>query len=165
MEQRTAHGSAVGYGDWSLVPPGSEDFALYGGVGVVGRARDWATEGQYLLYDGPAQGCVHGLYRMDTCGFAACKTVGLDHTQIWVHHDARSAFLLTHPYAEEIPDRLRVYAEMHGLDVTTDCTDSWYDPATLPIRLTIPPGWPLWPIERDAAVLLHVSPISWATEP
>jgi hypothetical protein len=31
----------------------------------------------------------------------------------------------------------------------------------LPIRLTIPDDWPLWPIERDVAVLLHTQPITW----
>jgi hypothetical protein len=58
---------------------------------------------------------MHGLYRMDSCTFSACTSVGMDHTQIWVQHDARGAFILTHPYVNVIPQTLRTYAEMHGL--------------------------------------------------
>lgn len=154
----------IGSGKWSLVPPGSDDFTVYGGTDTVDRAREWAFGHQVLLYQGPAENCVHGLYRMDVCTVSACTSVGLDHTQIWVQHDARSAFILTHPYVDEIPGSLRTYADMHGLQVGSYPFDDWYGHRSLPIRLTIPNNWPLWPIERDAAVLLHTQPIEWPEE-
>lgn len=165
MKQRTAHGSMIGQAEWSLVPPGSDDFSVYGGADTVRRAQEWALAQQCLLYLGPAEKCVHGLYRMDTCAArSVCTSVGMDHTQIWVQHDARSAFILTQPYADEIPETLRTYAEMHGLRIDSYPFDGWYGHDTLPIRLTIPADWPLWPIERDAAVLLHTQPIEWPEE-
>jgi hypothetical protein len=161
VEQHTANGANLGAGGWSLVPPGSADFTIYGGADTVRRAKEWAFDHQHLLYRGPAESCVHGLYRMDVCTFSACTSVGMDHTQIWVQHDARSAFILTHPYVDEIPDSLRTYAKMHGLSVESYPFDHWYHSRALPIRLTIPENWPLWPIERDAAVLLHTQPVKW----
>lgn len=163
MKQTTAHGTAIGQGDWSLVPPGSDDFTVYGGPAIVHRAQEWALANRYLLYQGPAEKCVHGLYRMDVCSFPICKNVGLDHTQIWVHHDAKGAFLLTQPYVKEVPTSLRTYAEMHGLTIDS-YPDGWYGGGTLPIRLSIPEDWPLWPIERDAVVVLHTQPIRWPEE-
>jgi hypothetical protein len=148
-------------GKWSLVPPGSDEFVLYGGADTVRRAQEWALGNKYLLYRGPAEKCVHGLYRMDSCTFPACTSAGMDHSQIWVQHDGRSAFILTHLYKDEIPKRLRTYAEVHGLRVNSSPLDRWYGDNALPIRLTIPEGWPLWPIERDAVLLLHTQPISW----
>lgn len=115
-------------------------------------------------YRGPAEHCVHGLYRMDSCTFRACTSVGMDHTQIWLQHDGRGAFLLTHPYVDEIPKRLRLYAEMHGLTVNSSPLDRWYGDSALPIRMTIPENWPLWPIERDAVVLLHTQPVVWPAQ-
>ncbi|MDG4759284.1 hypothetical protein [Micromonospora sp. WMMD710] len=50
---------------------------------------------------------------------------------------------------------------MHGLGVDSYSFDGWYAGRALPIRLTIPQGWPLWPIERDAVLLLHTQPIEW----
>ena len=164
MSQHTANGSMLGQGDWSLIPPGSDDFSVYGVADTVRRAREWAADRRYLLYNGPAEKCVHGLYRMDVCTFPVCTSVGMDHTQIWIQHDGRGAFILTHPYAKAIPESLRTYAEMHGLSVRSDPSDDWYGHGALPIRLTIPDGWPLWPIERDAALLLHVQPIAWPEE-
>ncbi|MEU8024693.1 hypothetical protein AB0B88_21030 [Micromonospora haikouensis] len=161
MKQHTADGAMLGTGNWSLVPPGSDDFEVYGGADTVERARQWALQQYLLLYRGPAQACVHGLYRMDSCTFSACTSVGMDHTQIWVQHDGRGAFLLTHPYVDEVPKSLRVYADMHGLRVRSDPFDGWYGHGALPIRLTIPTSWPLWPIERDAALLLHTQPVQW----
>ncbi|KXK59268.1 hypothetical protein AWW66_25295 [Micromonospora rosaria] len=161
MKQNTADGAMLGPGKWSLVPPGSDDFEVYGGAATVERAREWAFRHQVLLYRGPGQTCVHGLYRMDVCTFRACTSVGMDHTQIWVQHDGRGAFLLTHPYVDEVPERLRVYADMHGLAVDSNPFDRWYDDHALPIRMTIPPDWPLWPIERDAVLLLHTQPVEW----
>ena len=164
MQQHTAQGPMLATSDWSLIPPGSDDFTVYGGTDTVRRARAWAFDQQVLLYQGPAAHCVHGLYRMDSCVIPACTSVGMDHTQIWVSHDARSAFILTHPYVTEIPGPLRTYAEMHGLTVDSYRFDRWYDDSALPIRLTIPDNWPLWPIERDSAILLHTQPIAWPTE-
>lgn len=161
FQQHTVHGSMLGGGSWSLVPPGSEDFTVTGTADTVARAREWAFDHQYLLFRGPAQSCVHGLYRLDSCSFAACSSVGLDHTQIWVGHDACSAFILTQPYVDEVPAELRMYAEMHGLRVDSHSFDAWYGHGTMPIRLSLPMGWPLWPIERDAALLLHVAPVRW----
>ncbi len=161
MEQHTAKGSMLGSGNWSLIPPLSTDFEVYGGADTVARARKWALENQYLLYQGPAQTCVHGLYRMDSCTFPVCTSVGMDHTRIWVQRDGRGAFLLTHPYTDQIPESLDTYAEMHGLRVDSSPLDGWYIDTALPIRLTIPENWPLWPIERDAAVVLHTQPVIW----
>ena len=164
MKQHTADGALLGPSTWSLVPPGSEDFSVYGTPEVVGRAREWANRYRYLLYRGPGEQCVHGLYRMDACRFPACTSVRMDHTQIWVRHDSRSAFILTQPYCEEIPGPLRTYADMHGLRIESHSYDGWYSDRTLPIRLTIPNDWPLWPIERDAALLLHTQPVTWPDE-
>lgn len=159
-EQHTAKSSLLG-GSFSLIPPNSEDFWVYGEPDTVKRAREWALRQEYLLYDGPAAHCVHGLYRMDACTFRACTSVGLDHTRIWVQADARGAFLLTHPYATKIPEAIHTYGQMHGLDVETYEYDRWYHSAALPIRLTIPADWPIWPIEQEAALLLHTQPIDW----
>lgn len=162
--QHTADGSMLEPG-WSLIPPGSPDFSVYGTPDTVERAREWAFGWELLLYSGPADQCVHGLYRMDSCpatsAAGACTSVGMDHTQIWVQGDGRGAFLLTQPYAEEVPAELRVYAEMHSLNVQSFEFDAWYGHGTLPIRLAIPESWPLWPIERDAVLLLHTQPVRW----
>lgn len=131
MKQNTADGALLGPGKWSLVPPGSDDFHVYGGADTVRRAQEWALTHRYLLYQGPAEKCVHGLYRMDSCTFPACRSVGMDHTQIWVQHDGRGAFLLTHPYVDEIPESLRVYAHMHGLGIDSYPFDRWYNDSTL----------------------------------
>jgi hypothetical protein len=160
MIQNAAYGAMLG-DNWSLIPPRSEEFSVCGTVEIVERARDWAERWELLLYRGPAECCVHGLYRMDVCSFPACTTVGMDHSQIWVRRDAKGAFILTQPYVTEVPERLRAYAEMHGLSVDSRKSDGWYGHGSLPIRLTIPQSWPLWPIERDAVLLLHTQPIEW----
>jgi hypothetical protein len=160
-EQHTADSSMLG-SRFRLVPPLSDDFTVYGTPDVVGRARQWALDHQLLLFKGTADSCVHGLYRMDMCAAPdACQKAGLDHTQIWVEHDARSAFLLTQPYVDEVPQTLTTYAWAHGLQVASYPFDGWYGHSTMPIRLTLPNNWPLWPIERDAAVVLHTQPIRW----
>jgi hypothetical protein len=164
VKQLKADGAVLGRGEWSLVPPGSDDFEVCGGADTVHRAQQWALAHRYLLYRGPAQTCVHGLYRMDSCTFSACTSVGMNHTQIWLQHDGRGAFILTQPRADEIPESLRTYANMHGLRVDSYPSDGWYNDKARPIRLTIPDDWPLWPIERDAAVLLHTQPIIWPEE-
>jgi hypothetical protein len=160
MKQHTAKGTMLG-SEFRLIPPGSEDFWVYGGDETVERAREWAMRRELLLYAGNADQCVHGLYRMDSCTFSACTTVGLDHTQIWVQGDARGAFLLTQPYVEQLPERIVTYGFMHGLSVDSYDHDGWYGHRSMPIRLAIPQSWPLWPIERDAAVVLHTQPIRW----
>jgi hypothetical protein len=161
VEQHTAKGSELGIGGFNLIPPGSDDFEMYGTDEVVERARKWAFDQRYLLLDGSADRCVHGLYRMDVCTFSVCRSVGMDHTRIWVQGDGRGAFILTHPYVDEIPDEMRIYARMHGLGIDSYQFDRWYNDSALPIRMTIPANWPLWPIERDAALVLHTQPILW----
>lgn len=153
----------TGGGRFRLIPPTHDDFHVAGTPDTVHRARTWAIEGKYLLYEGSVDQCVHGLYRMDTCAARdACgRGTGFDHTNIWVEHDATGAFILTQPYTDTIPDAMRTYAAMHGLEISSGHWDGWYGSGTLPIRLTIPRDWPLWPIERDAVVALHASPIPW----
>ncbi len=126
-------------------------------------ARDWALEHRYVQAYGLAP-CAHGLYLMRSCPGRDCyRAAGLDHTQIWVPADAgERPFILTHPYVREIPDRMRAYAEAHGLIITSDpVDDQWYGMSTLPIRLTIPSVNTMWPIEERAAVLLRAWPVEW----
>jgi hypothetical protein len=161
QEQLTAHSSMLG-AHFTLVPPLAKEFSVVGTDDVVDRARRWALDQQLLLFNGNADKCVHGLYRMDSCAAReTCQSAGLDHTQIWVQHDGRGAFLLTQPYADKIPEALAAYGWAHGLQVGTYSFDGWYGKSTLPVRLSIPDDWPLWPIERDAVVVLHTQPISW----
>lgn len=160
-KQFTAHSSMLG-SQFTLVPPLAEEFSVSGTADVVDRARQWALEHQLLLFRGNADACVHGLYRMDSCAAPdACHNARLDHTQIWVQHDGRGAFLLTQPYVTEIPEPMVAYAQAHGLRVASYELDGWYGRSALPIRLSIPNTWPLWPIERDAVVVLHTQPTSW----
>jgi hypothetical protein len=160
-EQRTADSSMLG-GRFTLVPPLTKEFSVYGTADVVDRARQWALDHQLLLFKGNAESCVHGLYGMDSCAArAACQNAGLDHTQIWVQHDGRGAFLLTQPYVEQVPEALTTYAWAHGLHIDSHPFDGWYGGSTMPIRLSLPNNWPLWPIERDVIVVLHTQPISW----
>jgi hypothetical protein len=42
VKQHTAKWTILGAGEWSLVPPGSDDFQVYGGADTVRRAREWA---------------------------------------------------------------------------------------------------------------------------
>ncbi|MFZ1946359.1 MAG: hypothetical protein WAW06_02320, partial [bacterium] len=49
-----------------------------------------------------------------------------------------------------------------GLRVKLDFPgDDWYGYGTLPIRLTIPDNWPLWPIEREVDQMFSVRPVIW----
>ena len=126
-------------------------------------AREWALEHRYVQAYGIAP-CAHGLYLMRSCPGRDCyRAAGLDHIQIWVPADAgERPFILTHPYVREIPDRMRAYAEAHGLIITSDpVDDQWYGMSTLPIRLTIPSVNTMWPIEERAAVLLRAWPVEW----
>jgi hypothetical protein len=161
---------------WRLIPPGHEDFFVSGAKEINDRAREWALCHHYLLYDGPAKHCVHGLYRMDCCpSYAVCGNVGLDHTDIWVEENGRGAFILAQPYATSVPEKTKAYARAHALDIAVQLRepqaaaddhrwrDTWYG-SGIAIRMTIPNSWPLWPIERDAALALHMFPMTWPKE-
>jgi hypothetical protein len=77
-------------------------------------------------------------------------------------HDGHGAFLLTQPYVDKIRQALTAYARAHGLRVASyPLIDGWYGSSALPIRLTIPNDWPLWPMEREAVVVLHTQPVRW----
>lgn len=71
--------------------------------------------------------------------------------------------MLSHPYSDQIEDDTRSYAKSHGLQAGSfpEFGDDWYGSGTIPIRLTIPPGWPLWPIDAVATVLLDTQPVQW----
>jgi hypothetical protein len=152
----------------SLIPPLAEEFTLYGGDEIVARARKWALDHHFLLADGiPA--CAHGLYLLSSCPkLSTCRNScrQLDHARIWVpasHSFDDRPFLLVHPYANEIATETQFYANAHGLDVGSyrEFGDSWYGSGTIPIRLTIPANWPVWPIEAKAAILLDTQPVAW----
>ncbi len=151
-------------------------FGVCGPKDTAGRARQWALENRYLLAEGISP-CAHGLYMMG-CPSSGCSSFGFDHTQIWVPADVPGGrpFILTSPYTSEVPGRLRVYAEAHGLELSVDghlrggelheerhvWEDNWYYPGhALPIRLTVPVDWPMWPIEEQAFVLLATQPVEW----
>jgi hypothetical protein len=85
----------------------------------------------------------------------------LDHARIWVQTLGRP-FLLSHPYSSEITDQTRAYAQAHGLDLMPGRDDDgWYGHRTLPIVMTLPDNWPVWPIETVTHVLLWTQPIAW----
>lgn len=151
-----------------LVPPLAEEFQVYGGKDTVERARKWALDGHYLLATGvPA--CAHGLYLLASCPDNSCcrnHFRQLDHVNIWIPAGSvfsQRPFLLAHPYASEISDDTRRYAEAHGLGVMSypEFGDGWYGHGTIPIRLSLPQNWPVWPIEEKAAVLLDTQPVAW----
>jgi len=155
--------------DLRLIPPLAEEFEVYGGTEIVERARRWALSGRYVLAEGvPA--CAHGLYLLASCpGLSTCRNHfrQLDHVSLWVpapgSGEQRRPFLLSHPYSSEISDDTRRYAEAHGLDIGSfpEFGDDWYGHRTIPIRLTIPENWPVWPIEAKAAVLFSTQPVAW----
>jgi hypothetical protein len=154
-----------------LVSPYSSEFVErlgYGDeIGTLGQ--NWAKQFEYLLYTGTAMHCVHGLYRMDSCttmgrSESGCFSVGLDHARVWVSDNGMNAFVLAHTYAKShITNKTISYADAHGLTVHSYAFDGWY-PNTTPIRLSIPSNWPMWPIQRDAVVLLASQPIQWPTK-
>lgn len=152
-----------------LIPPLAEEFEVYGGKETVERARRWALDGRYVLADGVSS-CAHGLYLLASCpGLGTCRNHfrQLDHVSVWAPAPAddehRRPFLLFHPYASEISEDTRRYAEAHGLDIGSfpELGDAWYGHDTVPIRLTIPQNWPVWPIEAKAAVLFSTQPVAW----
>jgi hypothetical protein len=127
------------------------------------RARQWALRHRYLLAHGITP-CAHGLYMLSCPGYG-CHQFGFDHTQVWVPAAAAQErpFILTQPYADEVPDRMQEYAAAHGLVLSTGLPgDDWYYPGhALPVRLTVPGSWPLWPIEEAAILLLATQPVNW----
>lgn len=160
MNQRYQVGSIDG--TITLTPPGCDKFWVSGYEDTNQRAAEWADANQYLLYAGPSGQCVHGLYVMANCDNQVCSNVGMDHTSIWVSAFERDIFILTHPYVDKIPDKLLTYATMHGLSATSwRKPDGWYGSGAMPIRLGISPDWPLWPIEREVALIKYHSPIAW----
>ena len=156
-----------------LIQPGHEDFKIYGGEDVVARASAWASLHKYFLYRGPGEHCVHAFYRMHCYGaISACNNSGMDHTNIWVPSEkGERPFILTHPYVQEIPEKLKSYGYAHGLVVSTNnykwsdrfpYQDSWYaSGAALPVKLSLPQSWPLFPLEADVAALLSAMPPRW----
>jgi hypothetical protein len=151
-----------------LIPPLADEFSLYGGADTVERARKWALDGHYLLATGiPA--CAHGLYLMASCpDCCTCRNhfPQLDHANVWIPASpnySERPFLLSHPYAATVSTETRMYATAHGLGITEEPWrfDSWYGSGTIPVRMTIPGNWPLWPIEAKALVLLSTQPVSW----
>jgi hypothetical protein len=155
-----------------LIPPLADEFAIIG-ADALDRARRWALGWHYLLADGVPP-CAHGLYLMPSCpGPGTCRTHfrQLDHARLWVPDAPMGLglrpFLLSHPYSREVADETSAYARAHGLVVGGQLTahaDDWYGHGTLPIRMTIPQNWPLWPIEATAAILLNTQPVAWPGE-
>jgi hypothetical protein len=156
--------------DLRLIPPLAEEFSVSGGPAVLDRARFWALDRHYLLADGvPA--CAHGLYLIASCpGPGTCRMnfPQLDRARVWVPattEDARP-FILMHPYSTEIAPETLTYGQAHGLTVTADLYsgDDWYGFSTMPIRMSLPQSWPLWPIEAASVVLLSTMPVRWPDE-
>jgi hypothetical protein len=152
--------------DLQLIPPLAEEFSVYGGPDTIARARSWALRGRYLLADGIPK-CAHGLYLMADCP-AGCygRFRQLDHVNVWVPGDPAEdgrAFLLSHPYSAAIDAETSAYAEAHGLTVASEpyYGDDWYGSGTIPVRMTLPANWPLWPIEAAALTLLATQPVAW----
>lgn len=142
-----------------LIPPLADEF-------TAGEpARAWALDGRYLLADGIPP-CAHGLYLMASCPLGSCRTNfrQLDHARVWVPAGGMSRpFLLSHPYARETAAETKRYARAHGLRLAGACPgDDWCGHGTHPVRMTLPDGWPLWPIEHTIAVLLATQPVEWA---
>ena len=139
------------------------------------RARGWALDGHYLLVKGSLPtNCAHGFYMLTSCP-NSCRKFGFDHTNMWIEDRERGvakAFLLTQPYHED--PKLAEYAEAHGLEYRSynyrseesgsdyyRGFDNWYSDKIIAIRLSIGNDWPLWPIEREVATMLSVSPVRW----
>lgn len=167
LEQRTAkqdRDSLV------LIPPLAEEFSLYGGPDTTERARKWALDHRYLLAEGiPA--CAHGLYLLASCPrLSSCRNNfrQLDHASVWVPANGDDEytsrpFLLSHPYAKTIDEDTRVYGKAHGLVIASypEFGDDWYGHSSLPVRMSLPPEYPVWPIEATAAILLATQPVAW----
>jgi hypothetical protein len=93
--------------------------------------------------------CAHGLYLLSSCTGSWRELAQLDHARLWVpvrafgHHE--KPFLLSHPYSDQIEDDTRNYGKAHGPQVESlpEFGDDWYGSGTRPIRLTVPPDWPV----------------------
>lgn len=153
---------------FELITPGSNEFAVYGDVHTVRRAREWAVANHYLLARGvPA--CAHGLYMMSSCPNSTCRSFRqLDHINLWVSDPISGGpFLLAHPYVNRIDDDYKLYARAHGLDLLSvdnakALGDDWYGEGTIPIRLSPAKCWPVWPIEAAAAAMMAMQPYTWS---
>lgn len=156
-----------------LIPPMADEFIAVGGSPeTVERAMEWALRHRYYLAKSVAP-CAHGLYAMHLCPSGAgmgCRNLAeLDHANVWVPQtDMESGrsrpFILAHNYTSrrDVSDKTFAYAQAHGLTVDVyPELDTWYGEGTLPIRLSIPHGWPLWPIERLSILLQHTHPVTW----
>jgi len=151
-----------------LVPPHSSEFKIYGGADTVERARQWALDREYLLARDVVT-CAHGLYGMAMCPRNSCRSAApdLDHVEIWVpqvvynNSDRETPFMLLHPYQPAASPELLHYAESHGLVIDSRPDDGWYGTGATPIRLSVPSGWPLWPIERLSILLQYTQPTAW----
>jgi|WetSurMetagenome_2_1015567.scaffolds.fasta_scaffold03146_12 hypothetical protein len=170
--QLAASGKKLG-AQIDLIPPYSDEFIQWaapaGYAGKIGeQCQQWAQKFEYMMCIGPAMRCVHGLYRMDVCASIGrpgrgCD-VGLDHARVWISDNGMGAFILAHLDPQShVPNTIAKYAEAHSLDVRSYAFDGWY-PGKTPVRLSIPSGWPMWPIQRDAVVLLASQPIQWPTK-
>ena len=147
-----------------LIPPLSDSFAVYGGEGTTERARQWALDNRYLLVSG-VDACAHGLYLMSCPCTGACNNTGwADHINLWIGagFGRPEPFLLSAPYADEVPPEVYPYAFAHGLEVEADVPgDDWYGHGTLPIRLMTGEANVVWPIELVATLLTATQPINW----
>ncbi len=147
-----------------LIPPLSEEFSVYGNKDVVERARAWALKYHYVLAKGVPI-CAHGFYMMDMCpGVGVChRFEQLDHVNMWVNVSENGArpFLLSHPYSKEVDAPTKFYASAHGLVIDSHEDDGWYGQGTIPIRMELASGWPVWPIEAAVHTLLVTQPLEW----
>lgn len=149
-----------------FIPPLSKDFVVYGGPDTVERARAWAVENRVLLVRG-LPNCAHGFYMMASCPRgSACHDMvhQFDHVNLWIHSELGQPFLLFHPYSEKVDEATEMYARAHGLDITSYDFDGWYHERTIPIRMSVPSGWPVWPLEAAAHTMLITQPVSWPDE-
>lgn len=163
VEQYTAT-TAMIYPPVRLIPPLSDDFAVYGGEETVERAREWALRYHYLLTDG-LPNCAHGFYGMSMCPAVGCGPDDFDHVNMWVpatHRDG-APFLLSHSYLDGPIPALAGYADAHALRVDVNWPDDrWYGHGTSSIRLTLQgTDYALWPIETYRMTLLATQPVRW----
>ncbi len=145
-----------------LVHPLSPDFGVTGSGELT--PQEWAVERRLMYVRGVAR-CAHGLYAMGACPAICGDNIGLDHTSVWTHTTGElRPFILTQPYAEEIPPKMLVYAEYHGLRarVSEGEGDGWYGFGTLPIQLDMAyPSSFAWPLQAKITQLLAIYPPRW----
>lgn len=144
-----------------LIHPLSPEFH----VAESGRSRPrvWAVEERLMLVTGVAN-CAHGLYAMDHCPAGCGHHNGLDHTSVWAQTTGEEPvpFVLTQPYAMEIPSKMFAYASCHGLNAEVWWGNGWHGARTLPIRLTMKCATSrAWPLQAKIAQLLALYPPRW----